>query len=480
MPSAIRAPEVRREAAPDGLEPAVGVRTAPRPRRRGEHRVGLLRRLAAARCRVAVVGAGYVGLAVATEAARVGFLVTCVDVDGERVAALNAGRSPVDDVSDETIAALRQQQRLEASADFLAAAQAEVVVICVPTPLTASKEPDLTAIRSAAAELAPRLRPGQLVVLESTTYPGTTEEVLRPALEASGLRAGEDFWLAFSPERVDPGNTAYTLRTTPKIVGGVDPASTEMAAAFYGRLVDRVVPVSSAAAAEMVKLYENVFRNINIAFANEMAQLCDRMGLNVWEVIEAAATKPFGFMAFYPGPGVGGHCIPIDPHYLSWKARQFDFEVRFVNLAADVNANMPHYLLSRVMRALNERGRSLKGSVVLVLGVAYKPDVADTRESPAYKLIPLLERAGATVCYHDPYVPELAVRNGGGANGGEVRRLLSAPLSAGLLASCDCVVVLTDHRCLDYQAIAEGARLVVDARNALRHCREAAGTVVRL
>jgi len=314
-------------------------------------------------------------------------------------------------------------------------------------------------------------------VLESTTYPGTTVEVLQPILEATGLQAGRDFWLAFSPERMDPGNTRYGLRRTPKIVGGVDPESTAVAAAFYEKLVDRVVPVSSATAAEMIKIYENVFRNVNIAFANEVAQLCERMGLDVWEVIEGAATKPFGFMPFYPGPGLGGHCIPIDPHYLSWKARQYDFEVRFIDLAADINANMPYYVCARVMKALNDQGKSTKGSTILVLGAAYKPDVGDTRESPAYKVIPLLQKAGAEVVYNDPYVPELTVTNG---NGRGPERLFSAPLGDGVLARADCVLILTAHRCYDYDAILREAQLIVDTRNALGLRDGYAGKLIRL
>lgn len=462
-------------AADAGLQLALPAAADARPE--AGHRARLLRQIEQRQARVGVIGAGYVGLALAAEAAQVGFSVTCLDIDPERVKALNAGRSYIDDVTDAAIRALQRSKRLEATSDFGALTDCEVMLICVPTPLTPSKEPDLSAVEAAVAEVKRYLRPGRLVVLESTTYPGTTDEVVRPALESTGLELGKEFWLAFSPERIDPGNKSHTLRTTPKIAGGVDQISTVVAVAFYETLVDKVVPVSSATTAEMIKIYENVFRNVNIAFANEMVQLCDRMGLDAWEVIEGAATKPFGFMPFYPGPGLGGHCIPIDPHYLSWKARQYDFQVRFVNLAADVNANMPHYVLSRVMRALNERGRSLKGSTVLVLGAAYKPDVADTRESPAYKVIPLLQKAGANVLYNDPYVPELTVANGAGH---EPERMQSVELADGVVADADCVVVLTNHRRYDYQAILRDAQLIVDTRNALAQCNGDAGKVVRL
>ncbi|MCJ7735800.1 MAG: nucleotide sugar dehydrogenase, partial [Anaerolineae bacterium] len=317
-------------------------------------------------------------------------------------------------------------------------------------------------------------RPGSLVVLESTTYPGTTTEVLQPLLESTGLKAGRDFWLAYSPERIDPGNKRYSLRTTPKIVGGVDPESTDVAAAFYGRLVDRVVRVSCATTAEMIKIYENVFRNVNIAFANEAAQLCHRMGIDAWEVIDGAATKPFGFMPFYPGPGLGGHCIPVDPHYLSWKARQYDFQVKFLELAADINANMPYYVVSRVMMALNERHKPLMDSTVLILGAAYKPDVADTRESPVYKIVPLLQKAGARVLYNDPYVAELTIKDC------RPQRMESTALSERLLSAVDCVVMLTGHSCFDCESILRASQVIIDTRNAFRSVNGPPGKVVRL
>jgi len=434
----------------------------------------ILDRIARSQADVAVIGAGYVGLAVASEAAAVGFNVSCLDIDAERIRSLNNGRSYVEDVSSETIEELRKAGRLVASTEFDLLDRCDIAVIAVPTPLTPSKEPDLSAVESAAEEVRRYLRPGSLVVLESTTYPGTTTEVLQPLLESTGLRAGEDLWLAYSPERIDPGNKRYSLRTTPKIVGGVDPQSTEVAAAFYGKLVDRVVPVSCATTAEMIKIYENVFRNVNIAFANEAAQLCHRMGIDAWEVIDGAATKPFGFMPFYPGPGLGGHCIPVDPHYLSWKARQYDFQVKFIELAADINANMPYYVVSRVMMALNERQKALMGSTVLILGAAYKPDVADTRESPVYKIVPLLQKAGARVIYSDPYVPELSITNG------SPQCLKATALDTGVVSEADCVVLLTRHACYDYQAILRDAQLILDTRNAFGFAEGTPGKLVRL
>jgi UDP-N-acetyl-D-glucosamine dehydrogenase len=434
----------------------------------------ILDRIARSQADVAVIGAGYVGLAVASEAAAVGFNVSCLDIDAERIRSLNNGRSYVEDVSSETIEELRKAGRLVASTEFDLLDRCDIAVIAVPTPLTPSKEPDLSAVESAAEEVRRYLRPGSLVVLESTTYPGTTTEVLQPLLESTGLKAGRDFWLAYSPERIDPGNKRYSLRTTPKIVGGVDPQSTEVAAAFYGKLVDRVVPVSCATTAEMIKIYENVFRNVNIAFANEAAQLCHRMGIDAWEVIDGAATKPFGFMPFYPGPGLGGHCIPVDPHYLSWKARQYDFQVKFIELAADINANMPYYVVSRVMMALNERQKALMGSTVLILGAAYKPDVADTRESPVYKIMPLLQKAGARVLYNDPYVAELTVKDC------RPQRMESRALSDSLLSTADCVLMLTCHSCFDCESILRASQVIVDTRNAFRSVNGHPGKVVRL
>jgi len=413
---------------------------------------------------VAVIGLGYVGLPLAVEVASAGFPVTGIDVDAAKVASLHAGRSYVGDVPDGRLRILVSKRRLAATTDYGALRDAEVILICVPTPLTRSKEPDLSYVRDAAEGIARHLRPGRLVVLESTTYPGTTEEVVRPILERSGLRAGEDFALAFSPERIDPGNQRYRIREVPKVVGGLSPVCTALAQTFYAQFIDRVVPVSSPTVAEMVKVYENVFRNVNIALVNELALLCDRMGLDVWEVIEAASTKPYGFMPFYPGPGIGGHCIPIDPYYLAAKAREYDFHVRFIELAAAVNDSMPYYVVSKTTTALGAHGRPLRGARTLVLGVAYKKDVPDARESPALKIIELLEKRGAMVRYHDPHIPQVSLPNPG-------ETLCSVPLTDEVLEWADCVIIATDHSDVDYERVVRRARLIVDTRNALRGIR---------
>ncbi|MDR7545146.1 MAG: nucleotide sugar dehydrogenase [Armatimonadota bacterium] len=427
-------------------------------------------RIEARTANVAVAGLGYVGLPLAVEVARAGFQVCGIDVDPNRVERIRQGESYIGDVPADRLAALVAEGRLSARTDYGGVADADVILICVPTPLTRSKEPDLSFVAAAVREVAHRLRPEQLVVLESTTYPGTTQELVRPALEAGGLRVGRDFYLAFSPERIDPGNRRHAYRDIPKVVGGVTPACTDLACRFYSHIVRQVVPVSSSTVAEMVKVYENVFRNVNIALVNELTLLCDRMGLDVWEIIEAAATKPYGFMPFSPGPGVGGHCIPVDPYYLAAKAREYDFHVRFIELAAAVNDSMPYYVRSRTVAALGARGKALAGSRVLVLGVAYKKDVADARESPALKILELLERGGAQVSYHDPLVPEVTLANPGGT-------LRSVPLTDEAIAEADCVVVATDHTAVDYERVAAQARLVVDTRNVYRTRRP---NVVRL
>ena len=405
---------------------------------------------------VAIVGAGYVGVPLAKAFAEAGKTVVLVDVDSERVEQLNRGSSYIEDVPPETLRPLVEAGRLSATTDYDELREADAILIALPTPLSRQREPDLSILLAASAEIAKRLRKGHLVVLESTTYPGTTREQLLPVLEAgSNLRAGKDFHLAFSPERVDPGRDDWTTRNVPKVIGGIDEASTEAAAAFYGAAIDDVYRVSSPEAAELTKLLENIFRSVNIALVNELAQLCDRMGIDVWEVVDAAATKPFGFMSFKPGPGLGGHCIPIDPFYLTWKAREYGFYTEFIELAGKVNESMPYFCRSLVSQALNhERQRSLKGSRILVLGVAYKPDISDTRESPAVKLIALLENAGAEVAYHDPHVPELE------QNGIAMR---SSPLEPG---AYDCVVIVTNHSGIDYDRLVEEAALVVDLRNA--------------
>ncbi len=410
---------------------------------------------------IVVVGLGYVGLPLAVELGRAGYRVRGLEVDGGRVASVNAGRSYIDDVADQELADLVERGALTATGDAATVADADAVLICVPTPLTRSKQPDLTFVTTAVDQIVPHLRPGHLIVLESTTYPGTTTEVVRPILERSGLVAGEDFHLAFSPERLDPGNRERAIHTVPKIVGGLTRRCTELARLLYSAVTGTVVSVSTPTVAEMVKVYENVFRNVNIALVNELTVLCERMGLDVWEIIDAAATKPYGFMPFYPGPGVGGHCIPVDPHYLAAKAREYDFHVRFIELAAAVNDNMPYYVVARTMNALEARGRTLSGARTLVLGAAYKKDISDARESPALKVMELLEKRGAKVSYHDPNVPQITLVNPGGT-------LTSAPLTDETLSAVDCVIIATDHSAVDYARVVARAPLVIDTRNVLR------------
>jgi len=405
---------------------------------------------------VAIVGAGYVGVPLARTFADAGKRVLLVDVDPARVAALNAGESYIEDVPSDVLKALVDDELIAATTDYDELRDVGAILVALPTPLSRQREPDLRILVSAVEQIATRLRPGHLVVLESTTYPGTTREQVLPILErVSGLEAGQDFHLAFSPERVDPGREDWTTRNVTKVVGGVDAASTDAAAALYASAIDTVHTVSSPEAAELTKLLENIFRSVNIALVNELAQMCERMGIDVWEVVEAAATKPFGFMSFQPGPGLGGHCIPIDPFYLTWKAREFGFYTEFIELAGKVNESMPYFCRSVVSQALNHgRQRSLSGSKILVLGVSYKRGIADTRESPALKLIALLEKAGAEVSYHDPHVPSFA-ENG--------LVMSSSPLDPG---AYDCVVVVTDHKEIDYEALIEKSQLVVDLRNA--------------
>ena len=411
--------------------------------------------------RVAIVGLGYVGLPLATEFARNGFPVTGIDLALEKVAQLQSGKSYIQDVASEEIASLRSQSRFRATADFGVLAEMDTVSICVPTPLRKTKDPDLSYILAAVAEVQKHLHPGMLVVLESTTYPGTTEELILPRLEESGLKVGKDFFLCFSPERVDPGNSQFATRNIPKVIGGTTPACTRMGAALYSNAVDQVQPVTSTKVAEMVKLLENTFRSINIGLANEMAILCNRMNIDVWEVIEAAATKPFGFMPFYPGPGLGGHCIPVDPLYLSWKAKIAGVEARFIELAAQVNGAMPQFVVNKIQAALNDRSRSVKDSRIHVLGVTYKKDVADTRESPALDVMALLARLGARLSYSDPYIPSLHLDD----------QQLHTQAILPICEEADCVVLITDHSAFDYAAIARHSRLIVDTRNAFRACR---------
>jgi UDP-N-acetyl-D-glucosamine dehydrogenase len=405
---------------------------------------------------IAVVGAGYVGLPLAARLAETGKTVICLDPHAARMEQINRGESYIEDVPTEQLAALVADGRLAGTTDEAVLAETDAILICVPTPLSEYREPDLTAVRMATDAVARHLRRGHTVVLESTTYPGTTREVLLPAFEAGGLTVGEDFSLAMSPERIDPGREDFTVRTTPKIVGGITAACAERAAAVYAGAVDEIVRVSSPEAAELAKLLENIFRTVNIALVNELAMLCDRMGLDIWEVIDAAATKPFGFMRFEPGPGLGGHCLPIDPFYLTWKAREHDFQTEFIELAGKVNEAMPRFCVDRVARLLNDAERSVRGSRVLVLGAAYKADVGDMRESPALPIIALLRDSGADVHYHDPHVPEIPSLG-----------LTSVALTDEELEDAHCVVVVTGHRDVDYQRVVDRSHRVLDLRNAI-------------
>jgi UDP-N-acetyl-D-glucosamine dehydrogenase len=419
----------------------------------------LSERLRRRTARIGVIGLGYVGLPLAVEFAKAGFRVTGFEIDQRRAAKLNRGVSYIQDVPTAEVRALVRDGRLRATLDFDDLARMDVIDICVPTPLRKTRDPDVSFIVAAVTETAPRLKPGRLVVLESTTYPGTTDELVRPMLEERGLQVGRDFALAFSPERVDPGNPTFQTRNIPKVVGGVTPTCTQVVAELYGSVMEQIVTVSSTQVAEMVKLLENTFRSVNIGLVNEMALMCDKMGIDVWEVIEAAATKPFGFMPFYPGPGLGGHCIPVDPFYLSWKARQSGFEARFIELAGVVNGGMPYHVAKRVGHALNSVRKPVRGSRVLIVGVAYKAEIDDVRESPSLDLIEILERDGAKVEYVDPYVP--ALRHNGST-------LRSRPLRPATFRAADCVVIATAHKVIDYDMVAKNARTIVDSRNAMR------------
>jgi len=431
----------------------------------------LLRKLESRTARVSVIGLGYVGLSLAVELAKAGFEVRGVDLDLERVNLLNRGKSYLVDVAGEALAPLVASGRLAASTDCSAAGEADVLIICVPTPLRKTKEPDISFILSALENTLPHLRSGQLMVLESTTYPGTTEEVIQPRLEASGLVIGRDFFLAFSPERVDPGNKRFTTANIPKVVGGVTPGCTKLAAALYRQVTSTVFEVSSPRVAETAKLLENTFRSVNIALANELAFACRRIGVDPWEVIEAAATKPFGFMPFYPGPGIGGHCIPVDPLYLSWKMRLNGYEPRFIALADEINRSMPDHVVDLTIEALNHRRRCLNGANVLVMGIAYKRGVGDTRESPALEIVKQLRDRGAEVTYADPHVPSIIV---------DGVALKAVELTDETLAATDCALILTDHAEFDYRRTAEIAPLVVDTRNATWGLAAPKGRIVRL
>jgi len=423
----------------------------------------LRQRIDARTARAGVVGLGYVGLPLAVELARAGFHTTGIDLDPRKVSAINGGESYIPDVSSADVRTLVDAGRLQATSDYRVVAELETINICVPTPLRKTKDPDMSFVVSAVEAIAEHLHRGMLVILESTTYPGTTEELVQPLLERTGLKVGTDVFLAFSPERVDPGNASFQTHNVPKVVGGTTRACSELAGALYSTAIQTVVPVSSPRVAEMVKLLENTFRAVNIGLVNELALMCDTLGIDVWEVVDAARTKPFGFMPFYPGPGLGGHCIPIDPFYLSWKARQSGFECRFIELAGQVNSSMPEAVVHKIADALNSRRKPLNGSHVLVIGVAYKRDIDDIRESPSLDVMGLLERKGVRVSYMDPYVPTLAARAWNGTTD-----LTSVEPGADAFADVDCVAILTDHSAVDYAALAAQAPLIVDARNAIK------------
>ena len=408
--------------------------------------------------RVGIIGLGYVGLPLAVEFAAAGFHVTGIDVLESKTSQVNEGKSYIQDIPQSVLEPLVTSGKLQATTDFAVVAELDTINICVPTPLRKTKDPDMSYIVSACDEIARYLRPGTLILLESTTYPGTTDELVLAKLESTGLKVGQDFFLCFSPERVDPGNARFHTKNIPKVVGGITPACTKIGSLFYQQALEHVVPVSSTRVAEMVKLLENTFRMINIGLVNEMALMCDRMGINVWEVIEAAATKPFGFMPFYPGPGLGGHCIPIDPFYLSWKTKQSGIEARFIELAGYINGQMPHFVVEKIQNALNDASKPLRGSHIHIIGVAYKKNIDDVRESPALDIIHLLTERGSTVTYSDPFVPSIRM---------DGHELTAAPLDQSV-ADADCVVVVTDHSDIDYSRVVEKAKLIVDTRNALK------------
>jgi UDP-N-acetyl-D-glucosamine dehydrogenase len=418
----------------------------------------LLRKITEKRVQVAVIGMGYVGLPLAIEIANAGIQVVGIDVDESKVEKINNGHSYIPDVPSTHVAKHVADQRFRAVTDFKVIRDVNAAIICVPTPLSKTKDPDLSMVVSAVDRIAENQQRHQLVVLESTTYPGTTEELILPKLEQSGFQVGQDFFLAFSPERVDPGNPVYNTFNTPKVIGGVTPQCLEVASRLYKNFIDTIVPVSSSRSAEMVKLLENTFRSVNIGLVNEVALMCDRLKVDVWEVIEAAATKPFGFMPFQPGPGLGGHCIPIDPLYLSWKLKTLNYRARFIELASEINADMPHYVVNKINDMLNEFSKSVKNSKVLIIGVSYKKDIDDLRESPALDVIQLLQSRGAQVMYHDPYVPEVVF---------ERLSLKSMPLQQGL-TEADCAVIITNHSSIDYAEVERLAKVVLDTRNATR------------
>lgn len=421
---------------------------------------------------IAVIGMGYVGLPLAVDFGRVGFKITGIEISEKKIKTLNSGKSDVDDIKDYEVKELVDLKRMYTTLDFSQLKKADVAIICVPTPLNKTKDPDVSFILAATTEIAKYLHKGMLVVLESTTYPGTTDELLREKLEATGLKVGTDFFLAFSPERVDPGNPKFHTHNTPKVVGGTTPNCIKVAQFFYEQVITQVIPVSSTKTAEMVKLLENTFRSVNIGLVNEVALMCDRLGIDVWEVIDAAASKPFGFMPFYPGPGLGGHCIPIDPHYLSWKLKSLNYYARFIELAGDINSHMPEYVVEKIVKALNTRKKAILGSEILVLGVAYKRDISDLRESPALDVIRLLQERGANVKYCDPYVSVIKMENGDD--------MKATPLNEQVVKAADCVAIITDHTSFNYQWVVDKASMIVDTRNATKNIKDSKKKIFKL
>ena len=432
----------------------------------------LLEKIQSKRATIAVIGMGYVGLPLVREFCRAGFRVIGFDIDDQKVKKLNAGKSYIRHIPSSTISSLVKAKKFNATADFKKLRNTDAIIICVPTPLDKNREPDLTAVLETTKSIANNLRRGQLVVLESTTYPGTTDEECLPILEATGLKCGKDFFLAFSPEREDPGNPKYSAGNIPKVVGGVEPNSSRLAVALYAQVIGQVVPVASARVAEACKILENIYRCVNIALVNELKMLFDKMGIDIWDVIDAAATKPFGFQPFYPGPGLGGHCIPIDPFYLSWKARQYDRPTRFIELAGEVNTLMPEYVVSRVTHALNRRKKPLNGSKICIAGMAYKKDVDDIRESPSITLANLLHEAGAIVTYNDPFIPQMKTRH-------SALNLKSTELTEKFLRGQDCLLIATDHTCYDYDFMVRHSKLVVDTRNATKSVKHGRNKIMK-
>ncbi|MDD5423180.1 MAG: nucleotide sugar dehydrogenase [Candidatus Omnitrophica bacterium] len=424
---------------------------------------GLEKKILSKKAKIGIIGLGYVGLPLAVVFAKGGFETYGIDIDKKRVDRLKRGESYILDVPATDIAKMEKNGKLTATTDFSVIKKLDAVIICVPTPLNKTKEPDVSYIVSAVENIKRHMKRGQIVVLESTTYPGTTEEVMLPVLESADFKEGKDFYLAFSPERIDPGNVKYKTENTPKIIGGISDESTRITKILYEQVIETIIPVSSSKVAEMVKLLENTFRIVNIGMVNELMLMCDKLGIDVWEVIEAAKTKPYGFMPFYPGPGVGGHCIPVDPIYLSWKARGHGFEARFIDLASHVNSLMPHYVIEKITNGLNDRKKALKGSNVLVMGVTYKKDIKDLRESPALEIMHILQQKGANVSYYDPYLPYLKMDN---------MDLKCAKLGEHTLAGADCVVIITDHSSVDYKFVLKNSKLVVDTRNVLKNVKD--------